>query len=424
METVKMRFIGAVSRWLVSALLVMAMVGCGSAVLKNDADGGNAGQGAGEGGDTGGAGGRGGGSVAGAAGTGAATGLGGAAGAAGGGAGHATGGVAGAGSGGTGAAGNGGAGVGPGGTGGGGAIGGAAGSCGSRDCTSVKDNDCNGVPDNQDATCTTCVVGGSLACSTGALGLCATGLETCQLAADHKSVAWGPCVQSVAKGARDCTSSNDNDCNGQADNTESTFCQCSTVNSPRACSTGLNGICQAGSQLCVVSSDKTTSAWGACTQLKAKGTETCANPGTDDDCDGVVDNVPVGPCNVGTGLGACANGGHTACSGTTQVCNAAVSGIGDATIWHTNGPAPNGSWDWDCDGVVTKQYPDSVPTGPTCTGLAMSVCGTQPQVSYALNPFACGDLGDVGSLYCIWASYIPGCTNKSGQSSGYQQGCR
>jgi hypothetical protein len=229
----------------------------------------------------------------------------------------------------------------------------------------------------------------------------------------------------TAKGPRDCTSSKDNDCNGQPDDTETTFCQCSPNNSPRSCSTGLSGICMAGKQLCVVSSDKSTSAWGSCTQAQAKGTETCANPGADDDCDGAVDNVPSGICNVGSGLGACANNGHTGCNGTTQVCNPSTPAIGDSTstAWHLNS-APNGSWDWNCDGVVTKQYPDQSPATPTCTGLSMSACSSVPQVSYALNPFACGDLGDIGSFYCVWLAAIPGCTNKSGQSTGYQQGCR
>ncbi len=225
-------------------------------------------------------------------------------------------------------------------------------------------------------------------------------------------------------GARDCTSSNDNDCNGLPDDTETDFCKCSINNSPRSCSTGLLGICMAGSQACILTGDKTGSGWGPCTQLKAKGTETCANPGTDDDCDGVTDNVPVTPCNVGSGLGACANGGYTACSGTTQVCNAAVAAIGDATMWHTNGPAPNGSWDWDCDGVVTKQYPDTSPSPPNCTALSMSDCPNQPILYYALSPFACGDMGDIGSLYCYWLSVASACENKSGQSTGFQQGCR
>jgi hypothetical protein len=270
-----------------------------------------------------------------------------------------------------------------------------------------------------------CSAGDSMACNTGELGVCAAGVKTCQLAADQKSTAWGSCVQSVNAKPRDCTSGNDNDCNGEADNLETTFCQCALINSPRPCSTGLYGICMAGTQACVVAADKTTSAWGACTQVKPKGTETCANPGTDDDCDGVVDNVPSTVCNVGNGVGACANGGHTACNGTTQVCNPAVSAIGDttSTAWHLN-TAPNGSWDWNCDGVVTKQYPDTAPPPPTCTAPSAAACTAVPQLNYALNPFACGDLGDIGSEYCIWLPAIPGCTNKTGQSTGYQQGCR
>ncbi|HXJ18711.1 MAG TPA: hypothetical protein VMT03_00650 [Polyangia bacterium] len=383
--------------------MILANAGCGSAVL-NTGSGGNGGGSAGAGGHGGGAGA----SAAGTSGGGAA----GAAGGVGGGNGGAAG-KAGAGGGGNGGA------AGKAGAGGGG------GGCGLRDCTSTRDNDCNGTPDNQDTACATCIAGNTVACSTGMSGVCATGVQTCQLAADHQSVSWGTCVQTVAKGARDCTSNNDNDCNGQPDDTETTFCQCSPSNSPRSCSTGLSGICMAGSQACVVASDKTTSAWGTCTQIKAKGTETCANPGTDDDCDGVLDNVPSAACNVGTGMGACANGGYTGCSGTTQVCNAAVSGIGDvnSTTWHTN-PAPNGSWDWNCDGVVTKEYPDSAPTPPACSSLSMTDCPNQPPLNYALNPFACGDTGDIGSEYCYWLAAIPGCTNKTGTSTGYQQGCR
>lgn len=235
--------------------------------------------------------------------------------------------------------------------------------------------------------------------------------------------AMGGAGGSVSCTKRDCTSDKDNDCNGQADNTESTYCKCSTAASPQPCSTGLNGICSSGTQVCNVSGDKSSTAWGPCTQLKVKGTEACANLGADDDCDGILDNVPVTSCAFGTGLGACANGGITACNGTTKVCNATVSTLGDATVLHT-GPAANGSWDWDCDGVVTKEYPDAAPPPPACTGLDMTACSSQPMLKYALNPFACGDLGDIGQLYCAWLAVIPGCTNKSGQSTGFQQRCR
>ena len=311
------------------------------------------------------------------------------------------------------------------GTGGATGTGGGTGSCGSRDCTSDKDNDCNGTADNLEAPCKTCVLGNSQACSTGLLGICAPGTQTCQLAVDHQSLGWGACSQNLAKRARDCTSSSDNDCNGQADSTESTFCQCSMGSSPRTCSTGLSGICSAGSQVCVVSGSKTSSAWDACVQTTAKGTETCANPGADDDCDGVVDNVPAASCNVnGIGFGACAGGGNTACSGTTQVCSPAVAGIGVASGWHLIA-APNGSWDWDCDGYVTGQYAASAPPPPTCTGLDTTACSAVTHLEYSLNgAMGCGQVGDVGSSYCYWLPAASSCQPKSGQQTGQQQGCR
>jgi hypothetical protein len=269
-----------------------------------------------------------------------------------------------------------------------------------------------------------CVVSTMMACNTGAHGICATGMTTCRVGADQ-TIGWGPCVQTVAMGKRDCTSGLDNDCNGTPDNAESLFCKCAP-GSQQACSTGLNGICMAGTQICAVSSDKMTSAWGACAQTKAKGIETCANPGTDDDCDGVIDNVPSVPCNVGSGLGACLNGGFTGCNGTTAVCNPSTPAIGDttSTAWPTHS-APNGSWDWNCDGVVTKQYPDTAPPTPDCSVYtSTSVCNAFTPISYALNPFACGDYGDIGSEYCGWLAPAAACTNKSGQGTGYQQGCR
>jgi hypothetical protein len=187
----------------------------------------------------------------------------------------------------------------------------------------------------------------------------------------------------------------------------------------------MSGICAAGQQTCALSADKTMTSWGACTQLKAKGTETCANPNTDDDCNGVTDDVPSVACDVATGMGACKGNGHTGCNGTTQTCTPSTAAIGDptSTAWHTNA-APNGSFDWNCDGVVTKQYPDTAPPAPNCNGLDIASCGAVPVLYYALNPFACGDYGDIGSEYCYWLAVAGACENKTGQSTGFQQGCR
>ena len=297
--------------------------------------------------------------------------------------------------------------------------GGGSGVCGSRDCTSDKDNDCNGTADNQEASCKRCTLDERQACSTGALGVCAAGTQTCQLASNRQSVDWGACLQNVPKGSRDCTSSNDNDCNGQADYTETTFCQCPSDTSFQACSTGLKGICAAGSSPCVMSGNKSTSTWGACVQTTPKGTETCANPGTDDDCDGTTDNIPA-TCNVlGKNVGACANGGTTYCNGTTQECTPLDPKIGTETS--STSAAPNGSWDWNCDGSLTKTYPDTA-SPPSCDGLDINSCGSVAEVRSAYNaPIACGETDTISRAYCSWNTTF--CMLFRTSETGVTQGC-
>jgi hypothetical protein len=85
-------------------------------------------------------------------------------------------------------------------------------------------------------------------------------------------------------------------------------------------------------------------------------TELCGD-GIDSNCaSGDSDGYNVGAsCNVGgLSVGACAGGGANACSapGSTQtVCNANHPDIGKAKAQTFQ--APNGSWDWSCDGNVT-----------------------------------------------------------------------
>lgn len=136
-----------------------------------------------------------------------------------------------------------------------------------RDCTSSLDNNCNGTPDNQEATYCTCVVGNSQACEEhpgyDGKGICKAGSQTCAVSTDKTTSSWGACTPGVGPSTRNCTSSADNDCNGTADNLETAYCQC-TAGATRSCTPA--GMCTAGSQTCVASSDKTTTAWGSCTE--------------------------------------------------------------------------------------------------------------------------------------------------------------
>src|SRR5438876_9048590 len=87
-----------------------------------------------------------------------------------------------------------------------------------RDCTSTLDNDCDGHPDNTtDAVCA--CASGTQACGQhpgqDGKGRCKAGSQTCVVAADKKSSAWGTCSGSVGPASADgCDATNDDNCNG------------------------------------------------------------------------------------------------------------------------------------------------------------------------------------------------------------------
>jgi hypothetical protein len=156
-----------------------------------------------------------------------------------------------------------------------------------------------------------------------------------------------------------------------------------------------------------------------------KGVETCANPGVDDDCDGTIDDVRSVPCDIGNGRGACAGGGSTSCSGAATLCTPGDPGIPDGdSSWH-EAPAPNGSWDWDCDGNLTKEFPDQDTTSINCNGLDATACKNQGQAVFAVTPLACGQTGDFNFYECVWQDGpTPGCVTSTGEPGQAQQRCR
>src|SRR5690606_26297061 len=99
--------------------------------------------------------------------------------------------------------------------------------------------------------------------------------------------------------------------------------------------------------------------WGECVGAVVPGTESCENPGADDDCDGEDDNL--GSCNTGL-PGDCA-AGMLHCSGITAVCEPVVAGTevcdGD---------------DNDCDGAIDESFPTM---GAPCEGSSPNCEGTK-----------------------------------------------
>jgi hypothetical protein len=133
-------------------------------------------------------------------------------------------------------------------------------------------------------------------------GPCKFGVSTCSAGA------WGECQGAILSAARDCTSPEDNDCDGQPDDTLDAVCICAG-GSLQPCEEhpGLDGrgVCVAGQQSCLLGAGNTSSDWGACESSIGPTPEVCDN-GVDDDCDGQTDQGPsCGACRNDP----CQNGG-------------------------------------------------------------------------------------------------------------------
>ena len=106
---------------------------------------------------------------------------------------------------------------------------------------------CNGKP-------CLCVDGAQQPCGPAAnVGICKRGTQTCT------GGAWGACTGAITSAGRDCTSAADNDCDGLPDNTLDAVCVCAaTTTQPCDQHVGMDGKgrCKAGTQTCVVATDR------------------------------------------------------------------------------------------------------------------------------------------------------------------------
>lgn len=90
-------------------------------------------------------------------------------------------------------------------------------------------------------------------------GICRFGARSCS------DGVWGECEGAVLPAARDCSSEQDNDCDGQPDNTLDDTCRC-PLGGTRACDEHPDldgkGPCIAGRQTCVAGPENATTDWG------------------------------------------------------------------------------------------------------------------------------------------------------------------
>jgi hypothetical protein len=151
------------------------------------------------------------------------------------------------------------------------------------------DNDCDGVTDEGNP-------GGGASCNTGLPGACAAGTTACQGGA-LTCVANDPGSPEVCDGL-------DNDCDGMVDD--------GNPGGGGSCSTGQPGICSAGTVTCQAGTL-------VCAQDQNASPEVC--DGLDNNCDGATDEGnPGGGASCSTGLpGVCA-AGTTSCQSGALVC--------------------------------------------------------------------------------------------------------
>ncbi|MHB8873301.1 MAG: MopE-related protein, partial [Myxococcaceae bacterium] len=204
-----------------------------------------------------------------------------------------------------------------------------------REFCEGTDDDCDGEVDEGCA----CLDDRTQPCFSGApdvrgIGRCADGTQTCS------SGAWGTCAGEVLPGTEQCNGADD-DCDALTDESDPLL--------GAACSTGLLGICAAGTNAC-------TTGQLTCAQTLQPAAEVCN--GRDDNCDGQVDEGSPGAGLVcTTGLAGVCSKGFTACEIEAVVCVPETPASAELCDGQDN----------DCDGISDEGNPGS---GQACsTGL-------------------------------------------------------
>jgi Notch-like protein len=199
-----------------------------------------------------------------------------------------------------------------------------------------KDNDCNGLIDEEWLSL------GSIC----GFGLCDGGVYECS--SDQQSVRCSTEIGGSEEQAVDevCGNDVDDDCNSLTDEN----CICDQDGEERTCSTN-EGECVEGVQKC------TGGDWSSCIGGTLPVAETC--DGSDEDCNGVVDDLDACACYGGS------QGGQETCNGIDDNCDGIIDNVdGKTSVESTQCGCYDGLYgkgaqieycnriDDDCDGVI------------------------------------------------------------------------
>jgi hypothetical protein len=281
---------------------------------------------------------------------------------------------------------------------------------GNADCVRYVTPDvetCNGVDDDCDGTVdedtgVKCYPAGTPGCTSDGMdgytckGACSTGVHAC-VSGQYATA----CTGSVTPQAAEvCTNSGadavDENCNGQIDegctcnNGETAKCYTGTPSS-----TAGIGACKKGTRTCSAGS------FGACVGDVTPQAESCANEGSDDDCNGIVDDVAMSGTSCAdrsTATGVCKTHAVWGCSGGGPVC---VDGTKSIEICDAAGEDEN------CDGQVNEGF--NLQTDSNNCGACGMQCGAGSTccmghcVDTASSNANCGQCGNAcaaGSACC------------------------
>lgn len=187
----------------------------------------------------------------------------------------------------------------------------------------LRDEDCDAAVDEGCA----CINGTTRRCGVDT-GRCQSVLQTCA------SGAWPRTCEEQAgviyPTTEICNGGVDDDCDGVIDE----GCSC-TNGTTQACGSTV-GACRAGTQTC------SSGMWGTCSGGTGPTTEVCNS--SDDDCDGVIDEVAGVGAVCGTNQGTCRQGTQQ-CSGGALVCGGTHVGPAAETCNHLND---------DCDSRIDE----------------------------------------------------------------------
>lgn len=253
-----------------------------------------------------------------------------------------------------------------------------------EDCGNALDDDCNGVP-NDNCPCT---AGVSEDCYSGpaatqGVGACHKGTHTC----NSDGQTFSPCTDEVTPKVEDCTTADDDDCDGTPNQVAVCICVPGTTAN---CYTGTAatqnvGACKDGLKTC----DPDGKAYGACAGEVTPIAEDCATL-ADDNCDGVANEASAGcTCIAGT-MSACYGGpagtqNVGVCKGGMWTCNANGMGygpcVGEITPVAEDCTTPA---DDDCNGT-----PNQAAAGCVCAPGTSAACYTGPAGTQ--NVGACHD---------------------------------